>query len=124
MPIAPHALSNRPIVPRRFENRDQIVGGRDVNVNFDMQSFTALELNDTIEVRRSKHTVPFLHPIGYSYYATLRKKLHWNEHASNETTRRPDAALPTPCSATSRSATSSSSPRSISNSTAAFPSFR
>lgn len=85
VPIAPHALSNRPIVlPDECNVSIQIVGGRDVNVNFDMQSFTALELNDTIEVRRSRHTVPFLHPIGYSYYATLRRKLHWNEHPSGE----------------------------------------
>lgn len=83
VPIAPHALSNRPIVlPDDSKVSIQIVAGRDVNVNFDMQSFTALELNDVIEVRRSRHTVPFLHPVGYSYYRTLRKKLHWNEHPS------------------------------------------
>ncbi|AOK28819.1 NAD(+) kinase [Burkholderia singularis] len=85
VPIAPHALSNRPIVlPDDSKIAIRIVSGRDVNVNFDMQSFTALELNDTIEVRRSKYMVPFLHPVGYSYYATLRKKLHWNEHPSTE----------------------------------------
>ncbi|MCG1053732.1 NAD kinase [Mycetohabitans sp. B5] len=83
VPIAPHALSNRPIVlPDTCRIAIQIIGGRDVNVNFDMQSFTALQLEDTIEVRRSRHTVPFLHPVGYSYYRTLRKKLHWNEHSS------------------------------------------
>ncbi|MEM5325537.1 NAD kinase [Paraburkholderia sp. JHI2823] len=83
VPIAPHALSNRPIVlPDDCKVSIQIVAGRDVNVNFDMQSFTALELGDVIEVRRSRHTVPFLHPVGYSYYRTLRKKLHWNEHPS------------------------------------------
>ncbi|WP_114814568.1 NAD kinase [Paraburkholderia kururiensis] len=85
VPIAPHALSNRPIVlPDSCKVSIQIVAGRDVNVNFDMQSFTALQLNDTIEVRRSRHTVPILHPVGYSYYATLRQKLHWNEHPSLE----------------------------------------
>ncbi|TKC91080.1 NAD kinase [Trinickia terrae] len=85
VPIAPHALSNRPIVlPDDSTVSIQIIAGRDVNVNFDMQSFTALELNDTIDVRRSRHTVPFLHPVGYSYYATLRKKLHWNEHPSHD----------------------------------------
>jgi NAD+ kinase len=85
VPIAPHALSNRPIVlPDDCKVSIQIISGRDVNVNFDMQSFTALELNDTIDVRRSRHTVHFLHPVGYSYYATLRKKLHWNEHPSLE----------------------------------------
>jgi NAD+ kinase len=85
VPIAPHALSNRPIVlPDDCKVSIQIISGRDVNVNFDMQSFTALELNDTIDVRRSRHTVPFLHPVGYSYYATLRQKLHWNEYPSLE----------------------------------------
>ncbi|CAB3749430.1 NAD kinase [Paraburkholderia solisilvae] len=85
VPIAPHALSNRPIVlPDQSNVGIQIVSGRDVNVNFDMQSFTSLELNDTIEVRRSRHMVPFLHPVGYSYYATLRKKLHWNEYPSHD----------------------------------------
>ena len=41
VPIAPHALSNRPIVlPDDSKVSIQIIGGRDVNVNFDMQSFT------------------------------------------------------------------------------------
>ena len=55
----------------------QIIGGRDVTVNFDMQSFTALGHGDPIDVRRSVDRVRFLHPRGYSYYATLRGKLHW-----------------------------------------------
>ncbi|CAM2149321.1 NAD kinase [Pararobbsia alpina] len=85
VPIAPHALSNRPIVlPDDSEIAIKIVAGRDVNANFDMQAFTALELNDVIEVRRAKHTVPFLHPVGHSHFATLRKKLHWNEYPSHE----------------------------------------
>ncbi|UDG82852.1 NAD kinase [Candidatus Vallotia lariciata] len=83
VPIAPHALSNRPIVlPDTCRISIRIIGGRSVNVNFDMQSFTTLQLEDTIEVWRSRYTVPLLHPIGYSYYRTLRKKLHWNEHSS------------------------------------------
>jgi NAD+ kinase len=85
VPIAPHSLSNRPIVlPDDSRVEIQIIAGRDVNVNFDMQSFTAVELNDTIEVRRSKHSVPMLHPVGYSHFATLRKKLHWHEYPSHE----------------------------------------
>jgi NAD+ kinase len=85
VPIAPQSLSNRPIVlPDTSKISIQIIGGREVNVNFDMQSFTALQLEDTIEIRRSGYRVPFLHPIGYSYYATLRKKLYWNEHPANE----------------------------------------
>ncbi|SDV49465.1 NAD kinase [Chitinasiproducens palmae] len=85
VPIAPHALSNRPIVVHDTAVVEiRFVGGRDVNVNFDMQSFTALEIDDTIVVVRSRHRVPLLHPKGWSYFATLRKKLHWNEYPSEE----------------------------------------
>ena len=79
VPIAPHDLSNRPIVlPDTGEISIQIVTGRDVSVNFDMQSLASLLHGDRIVVRRSQHQVRFLHPLGWSYYATLRRKLHWN----------------------------------------------
>jgi NAD+ kinase len=78
VPIAPHDLSNRPIVvPDSGEIVIEIVAGRDASVNFDMQSLTSLAHGDRIRVRRSAHRVRFLHPRGWSYYATLRGKLHW-----------------------------------------------
>ena len=80
VPIAPHTLSNRPIVlPDASEVMVEIVAGRDASVNFDMQSLASLLHGDRIRVQRSAHQVRFLHPRGWSYYATLRKKLHWNE---------------------------------------------
>jgi NAD+ kinase len=80
VPIAPHTLSNRPIVlPDAGCVSVEIVAGRDANVNFDMQSLASLLHGDRITVRRSEHRVRFLHPRGWSYYATLRRKLHWNE---------------------------------------------
>jgi NAD+ kinase len=78
VPIAPHDLSNRPIVvPDSGELQVEIVAGRDASVNFDMQSLTSLAHGDRIRVRRSADRVRFLHPRGWSYYATLRGKLHW-----------------------------------------------
>ena len=78
VPIAPHDLSNRPIVvPDAGEVTIEIVAGRDASVNFDMQSLTSLAHGDRISVRRSAHRVRFLHPRGWSYYANLRSKLHW-----------------------------------------------
>ncbi|MEN9330424.1 MAG: hypothetical protein RLZZ484_1612, partial [Pseudomonadota bacterium] len=53
--------------------------GRDASANFDMQSLASLLLGDRITVKRSQHRARFLHPRGWSYYDTLRKKLHWNE---------------------------------------------
>ncbi len=83
VPIAPHTLSNRPIVlPDSGEIAIEIVAGRDASANFDMQSLASLLHGDRILVRRSEHAVRFLHPRGWSYFDTLRRKLHWNEGGS------------------------------------------
>ncbi len=80
VPIAPHTLSNRPIVlPDTGEITVEIVAGRDASANFDMQSLATLLHGDRITVRRSQYQMRFLHPKGWSYFDTLRKKLHWNE---------------------------------------------
>ncbi|MDR2155981.1 MAG: NAD kinase [Burkholderiaceae bacterium] len=80
VPIAPHTLSNRPIVVADpVEIAIEIVGGRDASASFDMQSITSLQHGDRILVRRSDYRVRFLHPRGWSYFDTLREKLYWNE---------------------------------------------
>ena len=80
VPIAPHTLSNRPIVlANASEIAIEIVAGRDASANFDMQSLASLMLGDRIVVTQSQHKVRFLHPKGWSYFDTLRQKLHWNE---------------------------------------------
>ena len=78
VPIASHTLSNRPIVlPDLGEIRIGIVSGKDVSANFDMHSLASLMHGDQVRVRRSEFKVRFLHPRGWSYYATLRRKLRW-----------------------------------------------
>lgn len=80
VPIASHTLSNRPIVlPDSQEVVLTIVAGRDASCNFDMQTLTSLLHGDQVRVRRSAQAVRFLHPRGWSYYATLRRKLRWYE---------------------------------------------
>ncbi|MEO8654292.1 MAG: NAD kinase [Ramlibacter sp.] len=80
VPIAPHTLSNRPLVlPDASVVTIEVVSGRDASANFDMQSMASLLHGDRITVRRSEHRVRFLHPIGWTYFDTLRMKLHWNE---------------------------------------------
>lgn len=80
VPIAPHTLSNRPIVlANAAEIAIEIVAGRDASASFDMQSLASLLHGDRIVVTRSEHHVRFLHPKGWSYFDTLRQKLHWNE---------------------------------------------
>lgn len=83
VPIAPHTLSNRPIVLASTSRiAIEVVSGRDASANFDMQSLASLMHGDRVEVERSQHRVRFLHPKGWSYFDTLRGKLHWNEGAS------------------------------------------
>ncbi len=57
----------------------EIVAGKDASMNFDMQSLASLLHGDRVTVRRSAYRVRFLHPMGWNYYATLRRKLRWNE---------------------------------------------
>ncbi len=83
VPIASHTLSNRPIVlPDTGTVTIEIVAARDASMNFDMQSLASLLPGDRVTVRRSAHRVRFLHPEGWNYYATLRRKLRWNEGVS------------------------------------------
>ena len=82
VPIAPHTLSNRPVVISSSSRISiELVSGRDASANFDMQSLASLLLGDRIVVTRSDHMVRFLHPLGWTYFDTLRQKLHWNEGA-------------------------------------------
>ena len=85
VPIAPHALSNRPIVlPESSQIVIEIVRGRDCSVNFDMQTFASLQSQDQLVIQRSPHAITFLHPEDWNYFNTLREKLHWNEYPSGE----------------------------------------
>jgi NAD+ kinase len=81
VPVASHTLSNRPIVlPDDHEVRVEFVFGREeATANFDMQTFASLQRGDQVRMRRSPHQARFLHPRGWTYYATLRHKLHWHE---------------------------------------------
>src|SRR3990167_1002092 len=80
VPIASHTLSNRPIVlPAAGPVRITVVAGRDASANFDMQGLASLLRGDQVRVQRSAHKVRFLHPRGWSYFATLRRKLRWYE---------------------------------------------
>lgn len=82
--IAPHTLSNRPIVvPDTSELVIEIVAANRPGVNFDSQTFASLKLHDQIVIKRSANTITFLHPQGWSFYDTLRNKLHWNESSRN-----------------------------------------
>ncbi len=83
VPVAPQTLSNRPIVlpdSGTLSLTITALGRVDsgASVHFDMQTWSECQPGDCIEVRRSQHTVRFIHPTGYSFFSTLRRKLYWN----------------------------------------------
>jgi len=83
VPVAPQTLSNRPIVLPDHGTLNVTLSamGRvesGASVHFDMQTWSDCQPGDRIDVRRSQHTIRFLHPTDYSFFSTLRHKLHWN----------------------------------------------
>lgn len=80
VPVAPQALSNRPIcLPDDVTIVVRVVDGREPRVAGDMQVFSDLQEGDDIVIRRAPFAARLLHPAGYSYFATLRSKLNWHE---------------------------------------------
>ena len=83
VPISPHTLSNRPIaISSNSEVRVRLLRGLNARVNFDVQSYFDPATDDVVAVRAHPKPLRLLHPLGYSYFAMLRTKLHWNERTS------------------------------------------
>jgi NAD+ kinase len=81
-PIAPHTLTNRPIViPSNSPVRVQpVMDDRDeVFVTFDGQEGFELKGGDEIEVTRSEPPLHLIKPSTRSYFEVLRTKLKWGE---------------------------------------------
>jgi NAD+ kinase len=81
-PIAPHTLTNRPIViPAASPVRVQpLIEERDeVFVTFDGQAGFQLQAGDEIRICRAERTLRLIRPSTRSYFEVLREKLKWGE---------------------------------------------
>jgi NAD+ kinase len=79
VPVAPHALTNRPIALPQHSTIDIFVtGGKQTGVHFDMQFNGRAKVGDQIRIKVSPHPIQLLHPARYDYFAMLRQKLHWS----------------------------------------------
>jgi len=81
VPVCPHTLSNRPITVSdrcviEITIKQRAIGA---SLHFDGQPHSELAVDDKVIVSRAAHSIRFVHPPGYSYYAMLREKLHWSE---------------------------------------------
>jgi NAD+ kinase len=82
-PIAPHTLTNRPIVipsssavrvEPEIQNRDEVF------VTFDGQAGHELQAGDEVIVCRAPTSLRLIRPSTRSYFEVLREKLKWGEH--------------------------------------------
>jgi NAD+ kinase len=82
-PIAPHTLTNRPIViPTEREVRVRSTGsnaGDEVYVTVDGQTGFALHEGDEIAIAKSERPLRLIRSTTRSYFEVLRQKLKWNE---------------------------------------------
>ena len=100
VPIAPHTLSNRPVVLSSASVVDiEINETRSAVASFDAQVLFDVAVGDIVRVSVSPNTFTMLHPIGYNHFDLLRRKLKWNYlpqaekpiHVKETTDREPDA---------------------------------
>ncbi len=80
VPICPHTLSNRPIVVKGSSELEILMHRTgDIRVHCDSHTSYDLQRRDKIIVTRHPKVARLLHPVGHSYYHTLREKLLWNQ---------------------------------------------
>lgn len=81
-PIAPHMLTNRPLVvagPSEITVEPNMHGNDEVFVTFDGQSGHALQAGDSITIRRAERPLRLVRSSSRSYFDVLRQKLKWGE---------------------------------------------
>ena len=87
-PIAPHTLTNRPIVipgSEVIEIRPHVVTGLDdIYVTYDGQAGYPLQQDDVVRVRKSERTLRLVKAPARSYFEVLREKLKWGERGGRD----------------------------------------
>jgi NAD+ kinase len=81
-PIAPHTLSNRPIVipsDKEVQIRPVMESPEEVFVTFDGQSGFPLQAADVVRVRRADKPLRLVKSAERTYFDVLRQKLKWGD---------------------------------------------
>jgi NAD+ kinase len=81
-PIAPHMLTNRPIVipsTSLVRVQPQMTERDELYVTFDGQTGYELRAGDEVQIRCADRRVRILRPSSRTYFDVLRQKLKWNE---------------------------------------------
>ena len=85
-PIAPHTLTNRPVVLPASASLEIVVAGEvarssreETYVTFDGQVGDILGPGETVSIHRAAYSLRLLKPSSHAYFQVLRQKLRWAE---------------------------------------------
>ncbi len=84
VPIAPHTLSNRPIVVHANSQIEILICNTKEGIaqaTCDGHLSTDVHVGDNIKIKRKADKITMLHPKQHNYFEILRAKLHWGEHS-------------------------------------------
>lgn len=77
-PICPHSLVLRPLVlPSTEEVRIEVQSASDLMLTVDGQDGESVAPGSALVVRKGTAKVPLVRFHGYSFFSTMRRKLHW-----------------------------------------------
>ncbi len=80
VPVAPHALTHRPIaLSEGAVVSIRVIRGRHAALHCDGHAHFPLDEGESVVIRRAPHPARFLHPEGHDHFAMLREKLSWSE---------------------------------------------
>ncbi len=84
VPIAPHTLSNRPIVVHADSQIEILICNTKEGIaqaTCDGHLSTDVHVGDNIKIKRKADKITMLHPKQHNYFEILRAKLHWGGHS-------------------------------------------
>ncbi len=83
IPICPQSLSNRPLVINDTSTMEFVLARDNLTqIHFDGQESFNLYVGDKVVLKKHVKSSILIHPLEYSYYQTLRKKLDWSKRVS------------------------------------------
>ena len=90
VPVAPHTLTNRPIVlPGCSTVEISLIAAKEAAVYCDMQDFFSMQIDDVLRITSLPESFVLLHPLNHNHYKTLQQKLYWNSMPSASAEEKP-----------------------------------
>lgn len=85
LPMFPHSMTHRPLlVDEGSEITIKLLSSK-INAKLSIDSHDSLTLKkgDEVKIKRTNETFSLIHPVGYDFFASCRKKLGWSSNITS-----------------------------------------